>query len=54
MNKIKIQSVTFSWERAFGLTNLKQKNSRQTEAPMSKSGIERKIGRTLLNSLYKK
>ncbi len=40
MSKVKIPSVTFSWERALGPTDLRQKISCQTEAPMSKSGIE--------------
>lgn len=42
--KTKIPGLTFSWKRAIGLTQLKQKIARQTGIPMSKQGIERKIG----------
>ena len=40
----KIPSLTFSWKRALGITQLKQKIARQTGIPMLKQGIERKIG----------
>lgn len=52
--KIKIPGLTFSWKRAIGLTQLKQKISRQTGIPMSKQGIERKIGSTILKKLFGK
>ena len=42
--KTKIPGLTFSWKRAIGLTQLKQKISRQTGIPMLKQGIECKIG----------
>ena len=45
--KIKIPGLTFSWKRAIGLTQLKQKIARQTGIPMSQQGIERKIGSTM-------
>ena len=54
MSKIKIPGVSFSWKRALGLTKLKQKISRQTGVPMSKNGVERKIGKTILDILFKK
>lgn len=54
MSKIKIPGVSFSWKRALGLTKLKQKISRKTGIPMSKSGMERKIGKTILNMIFKK
>lgn len=52
--KTKIPGLTFSWKRAIGLTQLKQKISRQTGIPMSKQGIERKIGSTILKKLFGK
>ena len=48
MNKIKIPRASFSWKRALGITKLKQKISRQTSVPITKNGMERKIGRTIL------
>lgn len=54
MSKIKIPGVSFSWKRALGITKLKQKISRQTGVPMSKNGMERKIGKTISDILFKK
>ena len=54
MCKIKIPGVSFSLKRALGVTQLKQKISRQTGIPMSKNGIERKIGKTILDIIFKK
>ena len=54
MSKIKIPGVSFSWKRALGITKLKQQISRKTGIPMSKSGIERKIGKSILDILFKK
>ncbi len=52
-HKIKIPGVSFSLKRALGITQLKQKISRETGIPMSKQGVERKIGSMILN-LFKK
>lgn len=54
MSKIKIPGVSFSLKRALGITKLKQQISRKTGIPMSKSGVERKIGKTILNIIFKK
>lgn len=54
MSKIKIPGVSFSLKRALGVTQLMQKISRQTGIPMSKNGIERKIGKTILDIIFKK
>lgn len=54
MSKIKIPGASFSWKRALGITKLKQKISRQTGIPMTKNGMERKIGRTILYMIFKK
>ena len=51
---MKIPGVTFSWKRALGITKLKQQISRKTGIPMSKSGVERKIGKSILDILFKK
>lgn len=51
---MKIPGVSFSWKRALGITKLKQQISRKTEIPLSKSGVERKIGKTILDIIFKK
>jgi len=48
---------SFSWKRALGITGAKQKFARQTGIPTTQSGIERKVGRSVINlllSLFKK
>lgn len=54
MSKIKIPGVSFSWKRAWGITKLKQQISRKTGISMSKKGVERKIGKSILDILFKK
>lgn len=49
-----IHGLTFSWKRALGLTKVKQNFARQTGIPTSKSGLERKVGKTILDMLFKK
>ena len=43
-----IPGVTFSWKRVLGITKIKQKISRATGIPMSKIGVERKIGSLIM------
>ena len=43
---------SFSLSRALGISSAKQKFARQTCIPTTKSGIERKVGRTMLNLLF--
>ena len=47
-----IPGLSFSWKRALGVTQTKQKIARQTGIPTSRAGIERKLGRIIL-SLFK-
>ena len=42
---------SFSWKRALGITAAKQKFTRETGIPTSQAGIERKIGKSVLNVL---
>ena len=49
-----IPGVSFSWKRALGISQFKQKISKETGIPMSKSGLERKIGSTLLKMIFGK
>ena len=47
-----IPGLSFSWKRALGVTQTKQKIARQTGVPTSRAGLERKFGR-LIMSLFK-
>ena len=49
-----IPGLSFSWKRALGITQAKQKISRTTGIPMSKAGIERKIGNTIIKAIFGK
>ena len=48
---MKIPGLSFSWKRAVGITAAKQKISRKTGIPLTKGGLERKVGRMVLSSL---
>lgn len=48
---MKIPGLSFSWKRAIGLTQAQQKLARKTGIPMSKQGLERKVGKTIIRSL---
>lgn len=49
-----IPGLSFSWKRALGITQAKQKIARETGIPTSKVGLERKIGRMILKSIFGK
>ena len=51
---MKIPGLSFSWKRALGITQAKQQLARQTGIPMSRAGLERKIGKTIIKSLFGK
>lgn len=53
-NSTPIRGLSFSLKRALGITQTKQKIARETGIPMSKTGLERKIGNFILRSLFKK
>jgi len=44
---------SWSWKRAFGISAFKQKIARTTSIPTTKSGIERKLGKLLLNLIFR-
>lgn len=48
---IKIPGVSFSWKRALGISQAKQKFARKTGIPTTKSGLERKVGRAVLDMM---
>lgn len=45
---------SFSLNRLLGITQAKQKFARTTGIPTTKSGLERKIGSSLLSFLFRK
>ena len=49
-----IPGLSFSWKRALGITKVKQQISRKTGIPMTKVGVERKIGNAVLKALLGK
>lgn len=51
---MKIPGLSFSWKRALGITQAKQQISRKTGIPMSKAGLERKIGNTIIKTIFGK
>lgn len=51
---MKIQGLTFSWKRALGVTQAKQQIARKTGIPTSKAGLERKVGKMIIKSIFGK
>lgn len=49
-----IPGLSFSWKRALGITQAKQKIARETGIPTSKAGVERKLGRAIIKTLFGK
>lgn len=49
-----IPGLSFSWKRALGITQAKQKFARETGIPTSRAGVERKIGNLILKALFGK
>jgi len=39
---------SFSWKRALGISALKQKVARKTGIPLTRGGLERKLGRAII------
>ena len=44
----------FSWKRLLGISGMKSKISRKTGIPMTKSGVERKIGAMVIDLIFGK
>lgn len=51
---MKIPGLSFSWKRALGVTQAKQQFARRTGVPTSKAGLERKIGKMIIKSIFGK
>ena len=48
---MKIPGLSFSLKRAVGISATKQKISKKTGIPLTKGGLERKVGRMVINSI---
>ena len=51
---MKIPGVSFSLKRALGITKIKQNFARETVIPTSRSGLERKIGNSIIKAILGK
>lgn len=51
---MKIPGVSFSWKRAIGISKIKQEIAPATGIPTTRSGMERKIGKIVINMLFNK
>ena len=51
---MKIPGLSFSLKRAVGVTKIKQKVSKATGIPMTKQGLERKIGGAVVKAVQGK
>jgi hypothetical protein len=45
---------SFSWKRLLGITSAKQSFARKTGVPTTKAGVDRKIGKMLLQLFFGK
>ena len=48
---MKIPGLTFSLKRAIGVSALKQKVAKKTGLPLTKQGLERKVGGAIIKSV---
>ena len=53
MTNTKIPGVSFSWRRALGVTKIKRQLTKATGIPMTKSGVERKMGAAVIGTIMK-
>ncbi|MBD5237892.1 MAG: hypothetical protein HDS62_10305 [Bacteroidales bacterium] len=51
---MKIPGLSFSLKRALGVTKAKQQFARKTGIPTTRAGLERKIGKMVINSIFGK
>lgn len=49
---MKIPGLSFSWKRALGITQAKQQISWRTGIPMTKAGLERKVGKAIIKTIF--
>lgn len=53
MKKIRIPGFSFSLSRALGIDKLKRRIAVETGIPTTKSGLEKKIGRTIVKLIIR-
>ncbi len=46
-----MKGLSFSWKRAVGISGLKTKVARATGVPTTRQGVERKVGKAVINTL---
>lgn len=46
-----MKGLSFSWKRAVGISGLKTKVARATGIPTTRQGVERKVGKAVINTL---
>ena len=51
---MKIPGLTFSLKRAVGITAVKQKIAKKTGIPLTKQGLQRKIGGAIIKAIFGK
>lgn len=51
---MKIPGLSFSLKRAVGISALKQKVSKEAGIPMTKQGLERKVGGTIIKKITRR
>lgn len=44
---------SFSWKRLLGISGVKQRFARKTGVPTTQQGMERKVGASLINLIFK-
>lgn len=49
MGKRKTFGLSFSWKRALGISGARGRIARSTGVPTTKSGLQRKLGRSILH-----
>jgi len=54
MTNTNIPGVSFSLKRAIGVTKLKRMFTQKTGIPTTKAGVEHKIGRMIINAIFKR
>ena len=48
---MKVPGLSFSLKRAVGISAAKQKISRKTGIPLTKGGLERKVGKMVIDTI---
>lgn len=48
---MKIPGLSYSWKRATGISSVKQRISKRVGIPMTKGGVERKIGSFIIKMI---